>query len=245
MKNTTNHWLVLATGILLAVSCTQNPDNQKDKAGSQAKSTVGEAQTTDSEPKVSKARTILFFGNSLTAGYGLDPAQAFPALIQQKIDSLGLPYKTVNAGLSGETSAGGKARIGWVLRQPADIFVLELGANDGLRGIELAGTRKNLQSILDSVKAKNPATQLVVAGMQMPPNLGQKYTSDFRKIFTGLAQANQAALIPFLLDNVGGIARLNQQDGIHPTAEGHRIVAENVWKVLEPLLVAEHKIESK
>ncbi len=244
MKNTTNRLLVLATGILLLSSCAQNADRQKDKAETSSDPIVAKAETSGSE-EVSKPRTILFFGNSLTAGYGLDPAQAFPALIQQKIDSLGLPYKTVNAGLSGETSAGGKARIGWVLRQPADIFVLELGANDGLRGIELAGTRKNLQSILDSVKAKNPATQLVVAGMQLPPNLGQKYTSDFREIFTELAQANQAALIPFLLDNVGGIARLNQPDGIHPTAEGHRIVAENVWKVLEPLLVADLKIESK
>lgn len=157
-------------------------------------------------------------------------------MIQQKIDSLGLPYKVVNAGLSGETSAGGKARIGWVLRQPVDIFVLELGANDGLRGIALAATRQNLQAIMDTVKAKSPGAQLVVAGMQLPPNLGRQYTTDFRNLFAGLAQTNRAALIPFLLDKVGGIAELNQADGIHPTAEGNRIVAENVWKVLQPLL---------
>jgi acyl-CoA thioesterase-1 len=182
-------------------------------------------------------KTILFFGNSLTAGYGLnDPAEAFPALIQQKIDSLQLPYNVVNAGVSGETSSGGNSRIDWVLRQPVNIFVLELGANDGLRGIPIDETRKNLQAIIDKVVKKYPQAKIVLAGMQIPPNMGRQYATDFRGVFPALASKNKAVLIPFLLQGVGGEARLNQQDGIHPTAEGHRIVAGNVWSRLQPLL---------
>ena len=185
---------------------------------------------------VAKKKTIVFFGNSLTAGYGLSPEEAFPALIQKKIDSLGLPYQVVNAGVSGETSSGGNTRIDWILQQPMDIFVLELGANDGLRGILLSETRKNLQSIIDKVKAKNPQTKLVFAGMQIPPNMGQKYATEFRDMFGELSQKNQMALIPFLLEGVGGEPALNLEDGIHPTAEGHRIVADNVWRHLKELL---------
>lgn len=181
-------------------------------------------------------KTILFFGNSLSAGYGLDPAQAFPALIQQKIDSLGLAYTVVNAGLSGETSAGGLRRIDWMLQRKIDVLVLELGANDGLRGIALDDTRRNLQTIIDRVKQKYPQAQIVIAGMQMPPNLGRTYTQSFRALFPDLAQKNNAALIPFLLEGVGGVPDLNLPDGIHPNAAGHRKVAENVWKVLRPLL---------
>jgi acyl-CoA thioesterase I len=179
---------------------------------------------------------ILFFGNSLTAGFGVSPNQAFPALIGRRIDSLHLPYQVTNAGLSGETSAGGKNRIGWVLRQPVDIFVLELGANDGLRGIPVTETAANLQAIIDAVKAKYPAARIVLAGMQIPPNMGAAYATAFRDTFRQLAAKNKAALIPFLLQGVGGIPGLNQQDGIHPTAEGHKIVANNVWRVLKPLL---------
>lgn len=179
-----------------------------------------------------KIKTIVFFGNSITAGYGLSPSQAFPALIQNKIDSLGLPYKVINAGVSGETSAGGNSRINWILRQPMDIFVLELGANDGLRGIPLSETKKSLQSIIDKVKAKYPGTKLVLAGMQIPPNMGQKYTTEFRNIYPGLAIKNSMVFIPFILEGVGGEVELNQQDGIHPSAEGHRIVAENIWHEL-------------
>lgn len=183
-----------------------------------------------------KAKTILFFGNSLTAGYGVTPSEAFPALIQIKIDSLKLPYKVVNAGVSGETSSGGNSRIDWILRQPLDVFVLELGGNDGLRGIPLIETKKNLQSIIEKVKAKNPAVHILLAGMQIPPNMGQKYTAEFRNIFPELAKKNNITLIPFLLAGVGGEEHLNQEDGIHPTAEGHKIVAENVWKELEKVL---------
>lgn len=188
------------------------------------------------QDSVKTKKTIVFFGNSLTAGYGLSPSQAFPALIQKKIDSLALPYKTVNAGVSGETSSGGNARVDWILKQPLDVFVLELGANDGLRGIPLSETRKNLQSILDKVKAKYPEAKLVIAGMQIPPNMGLNYTTEFRNIFPELAEKNGATLIPFLLEGVGGEVKLNQEDGIHPTEEGHRILAENVWKVLRSVL---------
>jgi acyl-CoA thioesterase-1 len=192
--------------------------------------------TANSSDSAAKKKTIVFFGNSLTAGYGLTPSEAFPAIIQNKIDSLGLPYKVINAGVSGETSTGGNGRIDWILKQPLDVFVLELGANDGLRGIPLSQTRESLQSIIDKVKAKNPAAKLILAGMQIPPNMGVTYTTEFREIYPGLATKNGMKLIPFLLEGVGGEAKFNQQDGIHPTAEGHRIVAENIWKELKPML---------
>lgn len=181
-------------------------------------------------------RTILFFGDSLTAGYGLQTEEAFPALLQTRLDSLGWPFKAINAGLSGETSAGGLRRINWILRQPIDVFVLELGANDGLRGVSLDNTGKNLQGIIDKVKAKNPAVTVVLAGMQIPPNLGPEYTAQFRQLFPDLAKKNKTALIPFLLEGVAGQPELNLPDGIHPTAEGHKIIADTVWKTLEPLL---------
>ena len=184
------------------------------------------------------ASTLVFFGDSLTAGYGLaDPAaEAFPALIQKKIDAAHLNWRVVNAGLSGETSSGGARRVEWILRQPVDAFVLALGGNDGLRGIEPAVTRANLQRIIDRVREKNPATKIILAGMQMPPNLGLDYTRDFAEIYPALAEKNHAALVPFLLEGIGGDPNLNQHDLIHPTAEGHVLVAENVWKILRPLL---------
>ncbi len=195
-------------------------------------------ETTPSEKTTSK--TILFFGDSLTAGYGLDDTNdAFPGIIQSKIDSLGLHYEVVNSGVSGETTAGGKSRIDWVLNQDIDIFVLELGANDGLRGVAISETRANLQAIIDAVKAKSPSTKIILAGMELPPNLGQDYTTQFRAIFADLASENKLAFIPFLLKDVGGVAELNQNDGIHPTAEGHKILAETVWEVLSPVIAAE------
>ncbi len=181
-------------------------------------------------------KTILFFGDSLTAGYGLSTEEAFPAVVEKNLNKKGKPTKVVNAGLSGETSAGGLARIDWVLRQPVDIFILELGANDGLRGPPLDQTRKNLQAIIDKVKAKYPKTKVVVTGMMVPPNLGEKYTREFQGIFPDLAKKNNAALIPFLLKDVAGIEKLNLPDGIHPNPEGHKIVAQNVMKVIEPLM---------
>jgi acyl-CoA thioesterase I len=184
-----------------------------------------------SDPKV-----ILFFGDSLTAGYGLSPEEAFPALVEKKCLQHGTPCKVINAGLSGETSAGGLSRIDWILRQPIDVFVLELGANDGLRGLPLDQTRKNLQAIIEKVRSKNPKVKIVIAGMMVPPNLGPEYTTNFKKIFPELARQNNATLIPFLLQDVAGFEKLNLSDGIHPNPEGHRIVANNVYKVLSPLL---------
>lgn len=187
--------------------------------------------------KAKKTKTILFFGNSLTAAYGLDdPTKGFAGLTQKRIDSLGLGYKVINGGVSGETTSGGNSRVDWILKQPVDIFVLELGGNDGLRGIPVSETKKNLQSILNKVKAKYPDAKLVLAGMQMPPSMGKKYITDFKNVYTDLAKTNDLTLIPFLLQGVGGEAKFNQQDGIHPTAEGHKMVAEVVWKYLKPIL---------
>ena len=196
--------------------------------------TQQQAVTKDTTATTSDKKGILFFGDSLTAGYGLDdPSNAFPGVIQRKIDSLKLPYAVVNAGVSGETTAGGLARIDWVLKQKIDIFVLELGANDGLRGIPVAETTKNLQSIIDKVKNRYPDAKIVLAGMQVPPSMGHDYITSFKNLFPALAGKNKIALVPFLLAGVGGNPKLNQADGIHPTAEGAKIVANNVWKVLK------------
>jgi len=192
------------------------------------------------EPKV-----ILFLGNSLSAGFGVDPSQAFPALIQKKIEEKKLNYKVINAGLSGETSAGGLRRIDWLLKQKVDVLVLELGGNDGLRGISTQTMQSNLQAIIDRAKAKYPDIKIVIAGMQAPPNLGAEYTSAFKAVFPELAKKNRAALIPFLLEGVGGNPKLNLPDGIHPTAEGHKIIAETVWKTLEPILMAQNETSGK
>lgn len=179
---------------------------------------------------------ILIFGDSITAGYGLETEQAFPALLQKKVDSLGLNYTVINGGLSGETSAGGLRRIDWVLQRPVDIMVLELGGNDGLRGIDLTSTKKNLQQIIDKALAKNSEMKIIIAGMQVPPNLGADYANQFAHIFPDLAKDNDLKLIPFILEGVGGNPNLNLPDGIHPTAEGHKILAENVWDILRPIL---------
>jgi acyl-CoA thioesterase-1 len=183
-----------------------------------------------------ETKTVIFFGDSLTAGYGLDPDEAFPALIQKKIDAAGIPAHVVNAGLSGETTAGGLRRLNWILRQKVDVFVIELGANDGLRGIAPDVTRNNLQAMIDQVRAKYPHVVIVLAGMQLPTNLGPDYTRKFAAIFPELATSNHLTLIPFLLAGVGGVESLNQGDGMHPTAQGDQIVADTVWKTLEPLL---------
>jgi len=183
-------------------------------------------------------RTLVFFGDSLTAGYGLDdPAhEAYPALIQEKIAAAHLPWRVVNAGLSGETTAGGVRRVDWILRQHVDLFVLALGANDGLRGVEPSLSAGNLQAIIDRVRAHYPDARIVLAGMQLPPNMGGEYTADFAAMYPALAAKNHLPLIPFLLDGVGGHPDLNQPDGVHPTAAGAVRVAENVWQVLRPLL---------
>lgn len=181
-------------------------------------------------------RTVLVLGDSLAAGYGLDPTESFPGQLQKLLDEAGVNFSVVNAGVSGDTTAGGLRRIDWSLKRRVDVLLIELGGNDGLRGIPVEVTRTNLQGIIDRARKKYPDVQVVIAGMQMPPNMGEAYNEAFQKLFPQLAQANNAALIPFLLEGVGGKPKLNQADGIHPTAEGHGLVAQNVWKVLKPLL---------
>jgi acyl-CoA thioesterase-1 len=185
-----------------------------------------------------REKTIVFFGDSLTAGYGLpDPdTQSYPALIQAKIDALHLPWRVVNAGLSGETSAGGLRRIDWVLRQKVDIFVLELGANDGLRGTAPAVTEANLQAIIDRVRALQPGARIIVAGMKMPPSMGIEYSDAFDAVYPALAARNGVILIPFLLEGVAEKPSLNQGDDLHPNPDGAALVANIVWKWILPTL---------
>lgn len=236
------------TGILLKFSyilcfiCLSGCGESKSSKSQENSDPAAAAESP--QKKSDKAGTILFFGDSLTAGLGLDPNLAFPGLLQQRLDSLGYSYEVINAGLSGETTASGSNRLGWVLRQPVDVFVLELGANDGLRGIPLSETRKNLKAMIAQVRKTYPEAIIVLAGMQLPPNMGPEYTEEFRKIFPEVAQSEEVLLIPFLLQNVGGIPELNQDDGIHPTEEGHEIVAENVWEVLKPVVGSTQKTNS-
>ena len=185
---------------------------------------------------VQETKTILFFGDSITAGYGIDEENAFPALIQAKTDSLNLNYRVVNAGLSGETSAGGLRRVDWILQQHVDIFVLELGGNDGLRGIDPENTKENLAGIMDKVKEKYPEALIVLTGMEAPPNMGRDYTESFRQIYSELNEQYDVIFMPFILEGVAGDPDLNLADGIHPTEEGHKIVAKNLWNYLKPVL---------
>lgn len=211
---------------LFLLSC--GGDVAKKEQVDQPSDTAVEKVAEDTSEKI-----ILFFGNSLTAGMGLDVEEAFPAVIQQKLDSLSLQYKVINAGLSGETTASGKNRLSWVLNQKVDVFVLELGANDGLRGIPVSETRRNLQDMINKVKDHNPEVKILLTGMQIPPNMGPEYTSEFKLVFPELAEENGISLVPFLLEGVAGMPELNQADGIHPTVEGQKILAANVWKVLK------------
>jgi acyl-CoA thioesterase-1 len=181
---------------------------------------------------------ILVIGNSIADGYGLDRSQSFPALLQQKIDSAGLPFVVDNQGVSGQTTAGGLNGLTWHLERPVDVLLLELGANDGLRGQPVDNIRRNLTAIIERVRQSNDDASVVLTGMQMPPSYGARYTQDYREVFPLVAREQDAALVPFLLDGVGGVPRLNQPDGVHPTAEGQKIVAQNVWRTLEPVLRA-------
>ncbi len=223
-------WGFFLVFFVLAAACG-SPSDQASQENTEAR------QEAATPPVKEETKNILFFGNSLTAGYGLEGQElAFPGIIQQWIDSLGLPYRTINGGLSGETSAAGKARIDWLLRERVDIFVLELGANDGLRGIPTEETRKNLQEIIDKVKAKYPDCKMVLTGMMVPPSMGGSYGKAFTAVFPALAKENDMGFVPFLLADVAGEPDLNQQDGIHPTEEGHQILAKHVWEVLRPML---------
>jgi acyl-CoA thioesterase-1 len=181
-------------------------------------------------------RSILFAGTSITAGLGLEPDSAYPQLIDRKLDSLRMPYDAVNAGVSGETSAGLLRRIDWLLREPFDVIVVETGANDGLRGAPVAAVRANIQQIVDRIKSSRPDAAIVLVQMEALPNLGERYTAEFRAMFPDLARRNGLILLPFLLEGVAGHRELNQPDGIHPNMVGERIVAENVWRSLRPIL---------
>jgi acyl-CoA thioesterase-1 len=224
-------FILLMLTLIMMITPACGNDNT---SSTHTKSTASTTKTST----LSTKKNILIFGDSLTAGYGLeDPSNdAYPAVIQHKIDSLKLNYNVINAGVSGETTAGGLGRIDWALKQKVAVFILELGANDGLRGIPVDETRKNLQAIIDKVKTKYPGARIILAGMQVPPSMGAAYANSFKSVFPQVAQKNNIALIPFLLDNLAGIPKLNQDDGIHPTAQGAKIVANNVWAVLKPEL---------
>ena len=212
--------------LVLGIACAPNETRETERDRSSGADT-GTTTITDERD------AIVFLGTSLTAGLGLPESEAFPALIQDTLDAREIPFRVVNAGVSGETSAGGLRSIVWLLRQQVAILVVELGANDGLRGLDVAAMRSNLQAIIDRTKAAHPDARIVLLGMQAPPNLGNEYTSAFRDVYPELAEANDAALVPFLLEGVAGVPELNQADGMHPTARGHEILAANVWRVLE------------
>ena len=216
---------------LASLSCKDKPKNEQ----------IVEEEKTKSEHLSTKVenngkKIVMFFGNSLTAGYGLEEGEDFPSLIRNRIDSLELNYNIVNAGLSGETTSNGLERISWVLRQPVDIFMLELGANDMLRGQDVTATEENLRSILKTVQEKSPKAKIIIAGMQSPPNMGPEYVTAFNSIFPKLTKEFNASLIPFFLEGVAGIESLNLPDRKHLNVEGQKIVTENVWEVLQPLL---------
>jgi acyl-CoA thioesterase-1 len=183
-------------------------------------------------PKV----TVLFFGTSLTAGYGLDPAMAFPNLVGDLARADGRPITPVNAGLSGETSAGAVRRIDWALRNPADVVVLETGGNDALRALDADSLEQNLRALVERTKAAQPTARILLAVMEAPPNLGAAYTARFRQAYENVAREKGVTLMPFLLDSVAGVAALNQADGVHPNEKGERVVARNVWKALKPVV---------
>ncbi len=191
--------------------------------------------------KASELQTIVVLGDSLAAGLGVERSEAFPALLDEKIEQENLPFRMQNAGSSGDTTAGGLRRLGWVLKRPVDVLVLELGGNDGLRGLAPEETARNLKAIIDRVRESNPDVVIVLAGMQMPQNLGEPYREAFRAVFPAVAQEKNVHLVPFLLEGVGGVADLNQEDQIHPNADGHQKVAENVWAVLGPILKQQSK----
>jgi acyl-CoA thioesterase-1 len=227
----------------LLIACGPGSDAEDGAAGQTraGAGVAGSARATASSRAASAltpdtTRVILFLGTSLTAGYGVGQEAAYPARIQEKIDSAGLPWRVENAGASGDVSASGLRRLDWRLRTRIDALVLELGANDGLRGLDTGALRANLDSILTRTRRAYPDAKLVVLGMEAPPNMGIAYTREFQQVFPVIAAKHDAALVPFLLDDVAAIPHMNQQDGIHPTARGHEILARNVWEILGPLL---------
>ncbi|MDP9201586.1 MAG: arylesterase [Gemmatimonadota bacterium] len=234
----------LAAGLAGVVACSSDErvdaggNSRETKDNTSIAKGAGEA-TVPNAPSAQKSvrkPVVLFFGTSLTAGAGLDPEQAFPVLIEKKAEAEGLPIKVVNAGLSGETTAGAARRIDWVLRTPADLVVIEGGANDALRGLSPDAARGNLERVITAVRQKQPAAKIVLIQMEAPPNFGAAYTRSFRTIYSDIAKKESIPLLPFLLTGVAGIPRLNQPDGIHPNVAGERIVADNLWRALKPIV---------
>jgi acyl-CoA thioesterase-1 len=224
---------------VMAMACSSNNGSARDTATAIKSPDTTEGSTAARSAVDSSAggrRTIVFLGTSLTAGYGLDPDSAFPQLIQRKIDASALPYQIVNAGVSGETSAGLLRRLDWVLQRPAEVIVVETGANDGLRALPVSATEATIGDILTRIRRTRPAAAIYLVQMEAPTNLGREYTAAFHAIYGALARAHGATLLPFLLDSVAGRPTLNQADGIHPNYVGERIVAENVWRGLKPAL---------
>lgn len=236
------HHPIRAAGIaLLALSACGRSESPRPADSARVQATAvapapAAAVPAGATAKLPPGAVILFAGTSLTAGLGLDPDDAYPNLVQRKIDSAGLKFRVVNAGVSGETSAALLRRLNWLMREPFDVIVIETGANDGLRGIPVATMERNIQQIIEGVRAARPTARIVLVQMEAPPNLGTPYTAGFREVFPTLARRNGVALMPFLLDGVAGVRHLNQNDGIHPNEEGARLVAANVWKALKPLI---------
>lgn len=240
-------WTALA---LFAAACGRDGSRRESEKGmrdtgqsagdttSSGRTEAGASGAAASDSTKDARKTILFVGTSLTAGYGIDPQQAYPALIQRRLDSLGLNYEAVNAGVSGETSSGALHRMPWLLKQPFDVFVLETGANDGLRGLPVDSLRANIQQILDDVKRTHPEAKILLVGMEALPNMGRAYVKGFQTIYPQLAKKNRVAYLPFLLQGVGGVDTLNQQDMVHPNPRGAAIIAETVWGALRGLLNA-------
>jgi len=227
-------WATLA---VLAAACSRDGSRQ-EKAGvrDSGRGASDSSSSVARTPAKDARKTILFVGTSLTAGYGIDPQQAYPALIQRRIDSVGLNYEVVNAGVSGETSSGAVHRMPWLLKQPFDIFVLETGANDGLRGLPIDSLRANIQHIIDDVRRTHPQAKILLIGMEALPNMGRSYVAGFRSVYADLAKKNHVTFLPFLLQGVAGVDTLNQQDMVHPNPRGAAIIAETVWRTLRGML---------
>ncbi|MFL5468788.1 MAG: arylesterase [Gemmatimonadaceae bacterium] len=230
-----------ALACIVACGSAENMNSARDARETKNNMSVGKEAGSPAVAAPRASRTervpvVLFFGTSLTAGYGLAPEQAFPALIEKTARDEGVPIKAVNGGLSGETTAGAVRRIDWVLRTPADLVVIEAGANDALRGLSPDAARANLQHLISAVRAKQPSAKIALVQMEAPPNYGVAYTRSFRSIYQDVAAREHIPLIPFLLTGVAGISRLNQADGVHPNVAGERIVADNIWKALKPLV---------
>jgi acyl-CoA thioesterase-1 len=227
-------WLLVFS--IAACSSGDAESSPADSAPNSPEAPSGEQATAQRRAEPARTPVVVFLGTSLTAGYGLPEDQAFPALIQAQIDSSGLDYRVINAGVSGDTSAGGLRRLDWLLRLPIAALVLELGANDMLRGQSVALLRSNLAMILDRTSNAHPDVRFLIAGMRAAPNLGRDYVGEFDAIYPALASEYDTAFVPFLLQDVAAKRSLNQADGIHPTAAGHALIAERLWKELQPIL---------